>query len=385
MRILHTADWHVGKVLKGRQRVDEHTAVLADLVRIAREEDVDLVVIAGDLFDTAAPNPKSQSLVMHALLALREDGREVVALAGNHDSPQLLESVYRPVLGQLGIHLIGQPAPPDRGGVVAVRTRRGERATVAALPFVSHRHAVRAAEAFHHELHQHTHDYQRSVAAMVDALTARFGGDSVNIVTTHATLLGGRRGGGEREGQTLLGYELAAPIFPASAHYVALGHLHRYQEIDGRCPIAYSGSPLPVDFGEEANAPVALVVDATPDARARIRPVPVHGGRELRTLTGTLDEVVAAGADAGEAYLRVILTERARAGLGERVREALPNALEVRLDDRFRPQSSRGATSQGQLGRSPQQLFADFLAERGVSDERVGAMFAGLLEEVTQG
>jgi exonuclease SbcD len=384
MKILHTADWHVGKVLKGRQRVDEHAAVLADLVRIAREEEVDVVIIAGDLFDTAAPSPKSQALVMRALLALHEDGREVVALAGNHDGPQLLESVYRPVLGQLGIHLIGQPAAPDRGGVITLTTRTKEVATVAALPFVSHRHAVRAAEAFLHESAEHTLDYQRSVAAMVDALTARFGGDSVNIVTTHATLLGGRRGGGEREGQTLLGYELAAPIFPATAHYVALGHLHRYQEIDGRCPIAYSGSPLPVDFGEEANTPVALIVDARPDARARITPVPVRGGRELRTLTGTLDEVVAAGADAGDAYLRVILAERARAGLGERVREALPNALEVRLDDRFRPTSSRGATHQGRLGRSPQQLFADFLAERGVSDERVASMFDDLLDSVSE-
>jgi DNA repair protein SbcD/Mre11 len=385
VKILHTADWHVGKVLKGRSRAAEHAAVLADLVRIAREEDVDLVLVAGDLFDTAAPNPTSQAMVMRTLLRLREDGRQVVALAGNHDSPQLLEAVYRPVLGELGIHLLGQPTTPDNGGLLTLRTRGGEIATVAALPFVSHRTAVRAAEAFLHETSEHTLDYQRRVGAMIDTLTARFGGDSVNLVTTHATLLGGRRGGGEREGQTLLGYELPAGIFPASAHYVALGHLHRQQEIDGPCPIAYSGSPLAVDFGEEANDPVALLVHAAADVRAKAVPVPVRCDRQLRTLRGTLDEVIAEGERAGEAFLRVILAEKARAGLGEQVREVLPNALEVRLDDRFRPQKDRGADRPSRAGRAPEQLFADFLAERGIEDGRVGAMFAELLEEVTSG
>src|SRR6266581_8125129 len=98
MKILHTADWHVGKVLKGRDRHDEHVAVLASIVRAARDEDVDVVLIAGDLFETAAPSPRAQGLVMRTLMALREDGRLVVAIAGNHDNQHLLDAVYRPVL-----------------------------------------------------------------------------------------------------------------------------------------------------------------------------------------------------------------------------------------------------------------------------------------------
>ena len=86
-------------------------------------------------------------------------------------------------------------------------------------------------------------------------LTEGFTADTVNLVMAHATLLGGRRGGGERDVQTSLDYELPASMFPASAHYVALGHLHRQQEIPGPCPIFYSGSPLAIDFGEEANEP----------------------------------------------------------------------------------------------------------------------------------
>ena len=178
--------------------------------------------------------------------------------------------------------------------------------------------------------------------------------DTVNIVIAHATLLGGRRGGGERDVQTSLDYELPPSLFPPSAHYVALGHLHRQQEIPGPCPIFYSGSPLAVDFGDEANEPAVLVVTAAPGIRADVSPVPIAGGRALRTLRGTLDDVIAEGEQAGEAYLRVILAEPARAGLGDLVREKLPNALEVQLDEAHRPQpGGRGGARPSRAGRSP--------------------------------
>jgi exonuclease SbcD len=382
VKILHTADWHVGKILKNQPRFDEHRAVLADLVRIARDEDVDVVVVAGDLFETSAPGPEAQGLVMRTLLALKGDGRQVVVLAGNHDNQQLVDKAYRPVLGELGIHVVGLPKRPDAGGTISLRTKGNESARVAVLPFVSYRHAVRAAEVMLHDTHQHSQDYANRVRALVELLTADFTGDTVNLVTTHATLLGGRRGGGEREVQTLLGYELPAQVFPSSAHYVALGHLHRHQEIDGPCPIAYSGSPIALDFGEENNESVALVVTATPDSRAHLRPVPLRGGRQLRTLRGTLDHVISEGEQAGEAFLRVILTQQASAGLGELVRQKLPNTLEVQIDEQYRSRPGVAERpTRSRLDRSPTDLFADFLAERGIEDKRVAGMFAELLEE----
>ena len=382
MKILHTADWHVGKVLKNQPRIDEQKLVLRDLVRVANDEDVDLVVVAGDLFETAAPNPQAQALVMHTLMALREGNRQVVALAGNHDNQKLVQEVYAPVLGQLGIHVIGTPRRPDSGGTLTLDTRTGERAIVAALPFLSHRYAVRAAEALLHDQSQHNQDYANKMRGIIELLCRGFTADSVNLVTTHATLLGGRWGGGERAVQTLLGYEVPPDVFPASTHYAALGHLHRYQEIGGPCPIAYSGSPIALDFGEEANQPVALIVHATPDSRAHIRPVPLTGGRSLATLRGTLDEVVAAGAEAGEAFLRVILTQKASAGLADQVREKLPNTLDVQIDEKFRARTDSTVT-RSRIGRTPTDLFADFLAEREVEDPRLGAMFAELLEDST--
>jgi DNA repair protein SbcD/Mre11 len=387
MKILHTSDWHVGKVLKGRDRHDEHVAVLGSIVKIARDEDVDVVLVAGDLFETSAPNSRSQGLVMRTLLALREDGRQVVVIAGNHDNQGLLDSVYRPVLGQLGPHVLGVPKRPDSGGTITLRTRGGEEAKVAALPFLSHRFAVRAAEIVMHEFSEHTLDYSQRVSAIVEALTAEFHDDTVNLVTAHATLLGGRRGGGEREVQTSLDYELSASMFPASAHYVALGHLHRQQEIPGPCPIFYSGSPLPIDFGEEANEPVGLVIEVNPGVRADPRPVPITGARKLKTLRGSLDQVMEDGEQAGDAYLRVILAEPSRAGLGDLVRDKLPNALEVSLDDAHRPRP--GGRTDGdrasRAGRSPVELFSAYLAEENVADQRVLSLFSRLLDEVTEG
>jgi exonuclease SbcD len=363
--------------------------VLGSIVATAREEDVDLVLVAGDLFETSAPTAKSQGLVMRTLLALAENGRPVVVIAGNHDNQSLLDAVYRPALGQLGLHVLGLPKRPESGGVITLPTQKREMVRVAALPFLSHRFAVRAAEIVMHEFAEHSLDYARQVAAMVRLLTSEFTDDAVNVVMAHATLLGGRRGGGEREVQTSLDYELSASVFPSSAHYVALGHLHRQQEIPGPCPVFYSGSPLPIDFGEEANEPVVLVVDAEPGIRADARRVAVTGGRRLRTLRGTLDQVIEEGEQAGDAYLRVILAEASRAGLGDEVREKLPNTLEVLLDDahRQRPGTHDGGRSgqPSRAGRSPVQLFGEYLSQEGVADPRITDMFAELLDEVTSG
>jgi DNA repair protein SbcD/Mre11 len=384
VKILHTSDWHVGKVLKGRDRYDEHDAVLRSIVGTARDENVDVVLVAGDLFETAAPSAKAQGLVMRSLLALGSDGRQVVVIGGNHDNQALLDALYRPVLAKLGVQVLGTPKRPDAGGLLRLQTRGGETINVAALPFLSHRYAVRAAEIILHENAEHSLDYARRVGDIVRALTADFTPDSVNVIMSHTTLLGGRRGGGERQVQTTLDYELPASMFPPTAHYVALGHLHRQQEISGPCPIFYSGAPLNIDFGEEANEPSALVVTAAPGVRADARPVPVTGGRRLRTLRGPLDQVISDGEEAGEAYLRVILAENARAGLGDLVRDKLPNALEVQLDEAFRPQPTAKSSGKSRAGRSPLELFGDYMAEQKTEDPRLTRMFAELLEDVTE-
>src|SRR5213596_2801936 len=93
MKLLHTSDWHVGKLLRGRSRADEHREVLAEIAGIAAAEEVDAVLVAGDLFDTAAPSPESEEIVYRALLGLAATGATVVVVAGNHDNPRRLSAV----------------------------------------------------------------------------------------------------------------------------------------------------------------------------------------------------------------------------------------------------------------------------------------------------
>ncbi|MFE3450517.1 exonuclease SbcCD subunit D [Nonomuraea sp. NPDC059194] len=378
MKILHTADWHVGKVLKGRSRIDEHRAVLRELVATARRENVDAVIVAGDVFDTSAPTPEAQALVMPALMALREDGRDVVVLAGNHDNPQLLE-VYRPVLGALGIQVVGAFRRPDKGGTLSFTARTGEPVRLAVLPFLSHRYVVRAAEVLTGTPAEHNRDYAARIGELLGALTAPFQPDTVNIVTTHGTLPGGAFGGGEREAQSIFSYYFEATAFPSSTQYAALGHLHRRQQIPGPCPIWYSGSPIAVDFGEEANTPGALLVDVSPGRPAVVREVTFAQARTLRTVTGTLEQLEAM--DVGDAWLKVIVEEKPRPGLADTVRELLPGALDVALDERFRP--VRAVPRASSASRSPRELFRDYLDSSGRHDDQVAGLFDRLYDEVT--
>ena len=118
LRFLHTSDWHVGKTLKGHDRLPEQRAVLAEIVRIARDRQVDAVLVAGDLYETATPGAEAQQLVVGTLLALRDTGAQVIAIAGNHDHAPTLDA-YRPLAGAAGITLVGRVRRPADGGVIA--------------------------------------------------------------------------------------------------------------------------------------------------------------------------------------------------------------------------------------------------------------------------
>lgn len=381
MRILHTADWHVGKVLKGRPRIDEHKLVLRDLVRVATEEDVDMVLVAGDVFDTATPSTEAQDLVMRTLLSLRAEGRYVVIEAGNHDNPRQLD-VFRPLLGELGITVVGQPRRPSDGGQLELTTRSGERARIALLPFVSQRNAITASQAVTQTEAVNNREYADTLRAMVEALTEGFDqAGAVNLLMTHATLVGGSKGGGEREAQTVFEYALPVTMFPSNLHYAALGHLHRRQKVDGPAPLHYSGSPLQIDFGEGANTSVAVIVDVSEDVPARTRDVELAGGRRLRTVTGTLSELEALEVGP-EDWFKVIVREKPRAGLADDVRALLPDVLEVRIDPEFTA-TVRSAGPRRTTGRSPVELFGDYLEHANRGDaEALTKRFAELLDQV---
>ncbi|QLQ40033.1 exonuclease SbcCD subunit D [Micromonospora robiginosa] len=380
MKILHTSDWHVGKVLKGQSRAEEHTQVLAQVIDIAREERPDLVIVAGDLYDTAAPTPEATRLVTRALTALRRTGADVVVIGGNHDNGAALDAL-RPWAEAAGITLRGSVRESPAEHVVDGVTRDGERWQVAALPFLSQRYAVRAVEMYTLTPAEANQTYADHLGRVLDKLAEGFTEpDRVHLVTAHLTVVGASTGGGERDAHTVLGYAVPATVFPGNAHYVALGHLHRSQRVIGPCPIRYSGSPLAVDFGEQENVGSVTVVEVTATTAARIREVPVPGAVPLRTVRGTLAQL--AEIEPPDGWLRVFVREQPRAGLREEVQELLPRALEIRIDPELVPAPGSGTRTAQRAGRSPRELFADYLGSRGHADEGVRELFDELLEEV---
>ena len=385
MKFLHTADWHTGKTLKGRDRLEEQRAVLGEIVTIAEEQQVDAVLIAGDVYDTVAPSAPAQHLVVQTLLRLRQTGAEVIAIAGNHDHGPTFEA-YRPLMGVAGITVAGGVRSPDKGGVIRFRARtNGEDVQLALLPFLTPRYAVRAAELVTQAPTENVRAYDEQIRRLVDALTSEFSGDTVNLAMSHMTCIGGLFGGGERTAQSIFEYSVPASIFPVSAHYVALGHLHRRQTLPAHCPVHYSGSPIAVDFGEQDNTSTVCLVEATPTTPARVTDIPVTAGRRLRTVRGTVAELEAEADTFGQDYLRVWVREAARAGLREAVASVLPNALEVRIDPEFAAPVREGRAEPADSGvaRTPGQLFADYCASVAVADAKVAALFSELHEEVT--
>jgi len=379
VRLLHTSDWHVGKLIRGRSRADEHRAVLAEIAAVAADEAVDLVLVAGDLFETAAPGPESEEVVYRGLLALAEVA-PVVVVAGNHDNPRRLEAVA-PLLSLGRVTVLGRPAAPDAGGLVRLDAG-GTPVTLAMLPFVSKRSIVRAEQLMGGEAYEHSQAYDDRLRQVLARLCDGFGADTVNLVCAHAFAAGGTAGGGERSVHTIEDYSVGAQAFPVGAQYVALGHLHRAQDIPGPTRIHYSGSPLQLDFGEDRDAKSVAVVELAPGLPAAVRDVPLTAGRALRTLRGSLAELEAAAGTTGDAHLRVVVTDARRAGLADLVRAWFPDCVDVVV----RPPDEVGTATRvptSTAGRQPGELFRAYLDTTDLVDPRVPAAFDELLEEVT--
>lgn len=379
MRFLHTGDWHVGKTLRGRSRAEEHRAVLGEIVEIAAARKVQIALVAGDLFDTASPSPESEEIVYRALLELAGVTEWVVVIAGNHDNPRRLEAV-EPLMRLTNIRVLPAVRRPEEGGVLTLQTKLGA-ARLALLPFVSQRLIVKADDLMLRDAADHAGSYAERLARVVSELCSSSPPPAtVDVLLAHAMVHGGVLGGGERSAHTIFEYSVPATAFPPALHFVALGHLHRAQRIPGGCPIWYSGSPLQLDFGETADTKSVNLVDAEPGRPASVETVALSSGRRLRFVKSTLKGLAEVARTAGDDYLRVELDHPPSPGLADQVRALLPNAVDVQLAHRKEPKSSEPPATRS--GRSPRELFAAYLQERGGDDARLRKLFDELLDEV---
>jgi len=300
MRILHTSDWHLGRDLYGRSRQTEQERFVDELCSLVKDEDIHLVLIAGDVYDTVNPSAFAEELFYDCLDRLADGGRRaVVAIAGNHDSPERL-CAASPLAIRHGITLFGLPKEVLSPNVLirqdrVARVRAGQGwaelhipgcphpAMLALLPFPSE---ARLNEALTETLDDEDwmrEEYSARVKQLFARLSGQFRADTVNLGISHLFVRGGLESESERPLQRVGGTLAVDPeALPEGAHYVALGHLHRAQMVKkAPVPTRYSGSPLAYSFSEAGQAKSVVIIEAEPEAPARVREVILNAGHPL--------------------------------------------------------------------------------------------------------
>jgi len=332
VKIVHTSDWHVGRRWKGILRFDEMEAVLDHLAKFIEREAVDLVLHSGDLFDSRNPPAEAEQLVNRFFVRMGRAGAHMVVIAGNHDNPHRLDA--RALLAEYAnVQIIGRPCSADQGGSRRIETRCGDKAVVGALPFASPGAWVSALDLSGDEA-QARGKYARMFQLAVENLAKPFRADSVNLLMAHTHLDGAVYGESERRVHIGDDWAATSQTLPASASYIALGHIHKPQKVEGTLPAYYAGSPLQMDFGEVGQEKTFVVVTAKPGKLAKIEHVPYQGGLPLVDLRATLQELEGlANQYESDCWLRVTVpvTEK-EPDINRKVRDLLPNALVVRVD-----------------------------------------------------
>ena len=331
MRIVHTSDWHIGRRWKGIQRLDELEAVLEHLAAFIESESIDLVLHSGDVFESRNPPAEAEQLVNRFLVRVGRTGAKMLVVAGNHDDPLRLDA--RSLLTELvNVQILGRPRPAARGGVRTVETRSGEKAVVAAIPFASPGAWVSALDIAGEEASARI-KYARMFERAVQDLSSAFRPDAVNLLMAHTHIEGALFGESERRVHIGEDWAASPDALPSNASYIALGHIHKPQQIDAPAPAFYAGSLLQMDFGEAGEEKTFVVVTVSPGKPARIEHVPYEGGLPLVDLRATLAELEETADEHRTGWLRVTvpLTER-DPDLNRKVRELLPNALVVRAE-----------------------------------------------------
>lgn len=296
MRLLHTSDWHLGRLLEGRNRLDEQQQFITEICQLADSEKVDLILIAGDVFDTANPPAKAEQLFYSGIHELSAGGRRgVVVIAGNHDHPERIKA-STPLAEQLGITILGlpkdqaSPAVKKEGRVQILAADRGwlelavpgcdHHALIVTLPYPSEQRLkeVLVSKLDEEELQK---SYSERLGVFFSEAASYYRPDTVNLCTSHLFVRGSKESESERPIQLGGACTVDREMLPQQAQYIALGHLHRAQKVGAHNHIRYAGSPLSHSFSETGQAKAVYIVDCFPGKEAVVNEVPLSSGRTL--------------------------------------------------------------------------------------------------------
>ncbi len=309
MKILHTADWHLGKRLDSFSRLEEQKIVLDEICIIAEEQAVDAIVVAGDLFDAFNPPVEAIELLYKTLKRLTNNGkRPVIAIAGNHDSPDRIDSP-EPLARECGIVFMGYPNTEIKtieleNGFEITKTDKG----FIEINLPEHNYPLRIiATPYANEVRMKEYFGEEKEVELSNSLQMGWGDLSekycdnkgVNILVTHLYML--KRGGEvleEPDGEKPLKIGNAdliySDIIPSQIQYTALGHLHRHQNVGtDEKPVVYSGSPLSYSFSEAGQQKYVKIINVEPNSIAQLERIPLKSGKQLARKTfNSIDSAV---------------------------------------------------------------------------------------------
>lgn len=299
MKILHTADWHLGKKLETYARLPEQIEVLNEICEIADREAADVVIVAGDLYDTFNPTNEAITLFYKTLKRLSKNGeRPVIAIAGNHDSPDRIEAPD-PLARECGIVLLGFPhskVSPFKldTGMEITRSEEG----FLELKVPGHNEFLRLIlTPYANELRLKTFlglsnkegELRDLLQQKWQQLADKYCDDSgINIMAAHLFMMkkGGEEVQEDESEKSILHIGGAQQIYteqvPPQMQYVALGHLHRYQNINGGpCPVVYSSSPLAYSFAEANQQKYVALIEASAGKPVEVNRIVLQKGKKL--------------------------------------------------------------------------------------------------------
>lgn len=290
MRILHTSDWHLGKTLEQYSRLEEQEEFLDEFEEIVGKNDIDLVIIAGDIYDNGNPPAKAESMFYKTLNNITKGGKTaVLVIAGNHDNPERLVAAS-PLSYKHGVILLGEPKSIARQGSFGEEgpdnkcefeiiesgegyielSIRGERAVIITLPYPSEKRLNEVlSESLDDEDRQKS--YSDRIGKLFEKLSTKYRDDTINLAVSHLYVMGGEESGSERSIQLGGSLSVSPAIFPKKAQYSALGHLHRPQKVPGTSgKIRYSGSPIQYSKSEINYSKGAFLVNVQAGKEAEI-------------------------------------------------------------------------------------------------------------------
>jgi len=345
MKLLHTADWHLGRTFHGFPLIEEQGALLGQIVETARAERPDVVVVAGDVYDRAVPPREAVELLDSVLTRLVLDvGVPTILIAGNHDSSERLEFARR-FLSREGLHVIGEPEPDAEPIVIAG-------VSIYAIPYAEPalvRHILQT---------ESIRSREEAMRALVARVRSR-GLGARSILVAHEFVTGGSPSESERPLSVGTVESISLDVF-SGFDYVALGHLHRPQSL-GSSRLRYAGSPFPYSFSEADQEKSASIVEIGSEGEVSVREATLRPIRKVRVIRGLFDELLHS-APSDDYILAEMLDTRVVYNPYLRLKERFPNLADCRYA-RLERTSPLTGTSPERLRRDRLALFGDFVRE----------------------